>query len=389
MNFGRTIFAQLMDFIPQHQFRRCVERYDGDRRTRSFSCWDQFLCMAFAQLTYRESLRAIEACLRALPEKLYHSGLRGSISRSTLADANEKRDSRIYGDLAQWLMNEARTLYADDAFALNLERGVYAFDSTTIELCLSLFPWAEFHQWTAGVKLHTLLDLRGNIPRFARITHSRVHDSTVMDQLVFEAGAIYVFDRGYLDFSRLHLVQQRLATFVIRAKRGILFRRLASRSVSKETGLRCDQTVQCAGKRGLRDYPDKLRRVRFYDAERQRTLVFLTNNFALPALTIAEIYRSRWQVELFFRWVKQHLRIDRFYGTSPNAVKTQIWIALSVYLLVAIARKRLRVERDLYTILQVLSISLFEKADLAQALSELPVQIDRTLECNQLSLLDL
>lgn len=389
MNTGRTVFAQLMDLIPQHQFRRFVDRYNGNRRTRSFSCWNQFLCMAFAQLTYRESLRDIEACLRALPQKLYHSGLRGRISRSTLADANEKRDCRIYADLAQWLMKEARELYARDPFVLNLDRSVYAFDSTTIELCLSLFPWAAFHQWTAGVKLHTLLDLRGNIPRFACITHSRVHDSTVMPSLPIEPGAIYVFDRGYLDFSRLHAVHEQKATFVIRAKRGILFRRIASRTVEKTTGLRCDQTVQCAGKRGLRDYPDTLRRVRFYDAENKRTFIFLTNNFTLPALAIAQIYRSRWRIELFFRWIKQHLRIHRFYGTSPNAVKTQIWTALCVYLLVAIARKRLGIERDLFTILQVLSVSLFEKTLLREALSEIPAQIETGSDANQLSLLDL
>jgi uncharacterized protein DUF4372/DDE family transposase len=389
MNVGRTVFAQLMEFIPQHQFRRCVDRYHGNRRARSLTCWDQFLCMAFAQFTYRESLRDIEACLRAVPQKLYHSGLRGVVSRSTLAAANEKRDCRIYADLAHFLMSEARTLYARDPFLLNLDRSVYALDSTTIELCITLFPWAAFHKWTASVKLHTLLDLRGSIPRFARITLGRVHDGKIMDLVAFEPGAIYVFDRGYLDFSRLYGIEERQATFVTRTKRDIRFQRLSSRPVDKGIGLRCDQTVRCKGQRGKRDYPRALRRVRFYDMEQRRTLVFLTNNFVLPALTIAELYRSRWRIELFFRWIKQHLRIHRFYGVSANAVKTQIWIALCVYLLVAIARKRLGIDRDLYTILQVLSISLFEKITLAEAFSGEVLQIDEIHNGNQLPLFNL
>lgn len=388
MNSGRMVFAQLMDFLPAHQLRRSVAKYGGDRRVRTFSCRDQLLCMAFAQLTYRESLRDIEACLRAMSEKLYHMGIRGVVSRSTLADANEKRDARIYADLCTYLMGEARRLYANDKI-LDLDTIVYALDSSMIELCVSLFPWATFHRYTSAVKLHTLLDLRGNIPRYATITHGRVHDAHMLDHIPLDPGAIYVLDRGYLDLNRLYSLHQAQVTFVTRAKRDLKLRRLYSRPVDRSSGLRSDHTVVFTARRGSSHYPAQLRRIRYRDPEREDDLIFLTNNFALEAIKIAQLYRSRWQIELFFRWIKEHLRIRRFFGTSANAVKTQIWIALSVYLLVAIARKRLNVDRDLYTILQVLSISLFEKIPLAQALSADPYSLGATLDPNQLQLFTL
>ena len=370
MYSGQTVFAQLMDFSPAHEFRRCVERYRGHHKMKSFSCWDQFLCMAFAQLTYRESLRDIEACLRASSSKLYHMGIRSKVSRNTLAHANETRDWRIYADFAQVLIQAARTLYAETGFGLHLKRTVYALDSTTIDLCLSLFPWATFRKRKGAVKLHTLLDMRGSIPTVVIITPGTVHDVNILDELLFEAGAIYVMDRGYLDFARLHWIQESSAFFVTRARSNFQFRRLYSRAVDKTTGLQCDQTIALTGINSKNRYPDKLRRIRYRDPETQKRFDFLTNNFALSALTIVKLYRARWRVELFFKWMKQHLRIKAFYGTSDNAVKTQIWIAVSVYVLMATVKKRLELDPSLYTILQILSITLFEKTPILQALSQ-------------------
>lgn len=389
MYSGRMIFSQVMDAVPRHRFRRCVARYRGNYRVREFSCWHQYLTMAFAQLTYRRSLRDIEACLRVMADKLYHMGIRGRVSRSTLADANEKRDWRIYAELAQALIDAARKLYATEPLAVELDETVYALDSTTIDLCLSLFPWARFRDTKAAVKLHTLLDLRGSIPAFVHITEGRLHDVNVLDVLVPEAGAIYVLDRGYVDFSRLHLLHQLLAVFVVRAKRNFKFRRLYSHPVDRSTGLICDQTVRLTGYRSSRAYPENLRRIRYRDAETGQDLTLLTNNFDIPALTIAELYRCRWQVELFFKWIKQHLRIKSFYGTSDNAVRTQIWIAISVYVLVAILAKRLRIDHDLYTILQVLSVSVFEKIELSTAFTNIDYTQINDDPRNQLSLFDL
>jgi hypothetical protein len=369
MNRGRTVFSQLMEFAPHRAFQRSVRKYRGRYRSRSFSFWDQFLCMAFAQLTYRESLRDIEACLGAVPERLYHMGLSGPISRSTLADANEKRDWRIFAEFAQVLIAEARRLYATEPLGLELEETVYALDSTTIELCLDLFPWAHFQEASGAVKLHTLLDLRGNIPAYLWITDAKVHDVRILDLLLPEPGAIYVMDRGYVDFERLYRLHRARAVFVIRAKKNLACRRLYSHPVDRTTGLFCEQTVVLTGSRSAASYPEKLRRVRFKDPESGKAYTFLTNDFALPPLTVAKLYKYRWQIEIFFKWIKQHLRIKAFYGRSPNAVKTQIWIAISTYVLVAIARKRLGIERDLYTLLQILSVTLFEKVPLQQALA--------------------
>ena len=357
-------------FSTAKKFRQCVNRYNGNYRVRSFKCYDQLLCMAFAQLTYRESLRDIECCLRAMHEKLYHMGIRGKVSRSTLADANEVRDWRIYSDFAQILIHEARHLYAEDDFGLELNDTVYALDSSTIDLCLSLFPWARFRKTKAAVKLHTLLDLRGDIPTFIWITDGKVHDVNVLDYLVPEPGAIYVMDRAYLDFQRLYQMHQDLAIFVTRSKTNTGLRRLYSHKVDKATGVRYDQTVVPTGFYTKKDYPDKLRRIKYFDAEKGRAFIFLTNQFTLPALTIAELYRCRWRVEIFFKWIKQHLRIKKFFGTSENAVKTQIWIAISTYVLVAIMKKRMKIDLSLYTILQILSISLFEKKPIYQVLTE-------------------
>jgi hypothetical protein len=386
---GRTVFAQIMDFVPRHAFDRCVRRYKGNFRVRTFRCWDQFLCMAFAQLTARESLRDVEACLRSRPGQLYHMGIRGKISRSTLAEANEKRDWRIYADFAQVLIAEARRLYAEESFSLELDETVYALDSTTIELCLSLFPWARFRKRKGGVKMHTLLDLRGQIPVFVTITHALVHDVRILDALVPEPGAIYVMDRAYIDFARLYRLDEQRAFFVTRAKKNLQFRRLYSHPVERTTGLVCDQTIRLTGFYSSRDYPDQLRRVRYRDPETGRRLTFLTNNTSFPALTVAELYRCRWQVELFFKWIKQHLRIKSFYGTSENAVKTQIWIAISAYVLIAILRKKLGIDRNLYTILQILSLSLFEKVPLSQVLTEAVHTPDKDHPANQLPLFDL
>jgi hypothetical protein len=386
---GQFVFAQLMDFLPRREFNACVTRYAGDRRWRGFSCRDQFFSLGFAQLTFRESLRDVEICLRALGPKLYHAGFRGKVSRSTLADANRRHDWRIYADFAQVLIRRARKLYAQEPLGVDLKQTIYALDSTTIDLCLSLFPWARFRRRKGAIKLHTLLDVRGNIPCFVHISHGKMHDVTVLDQLPIEPGAFYVMDRGYVDFQRLYRFTTAAAFFVTRGKRNLDCTRRARRPIDKATGLRSDQTVVLAGPKSSRLYPEPLRRIAFYDAARQRRLVFLTNNFALPALTIAQLYRCRWQVELFFKWIKQHLRIKAFYGTSDNAVKTQVWIAISIYVLVAIVKKELRIERSLYEILQVLSLTLFEKTPLFQALHvEIPHKSEPTPP-KQLRLFDL
>jgi len=382
------VFTQLMTFLPKHEFRSCVQRYRGDRRSRNFSCLDQFLCMAFAQLTYRDSLRDIETCLRAIQSKLYHLGIRGKVSRSTLADANERRDWRIYSDFAQALIRHARQLYAADSFGVDLEHTAYALDSTTIDLCLSLFPWAEFRRNKGAIKLHTLLDLRGNIPCFVLITDGKTSDVTVLDKLVIEPGAFYVKDRGYIDFARLHRFTRNMAFFVTRAKRNMDYSRRCYRPVDKSTGLRSDQTIILTGPKTSKAYPVPLRRVSFCDPETEKRFVFLSNNFLLPALTIARIYKCRWQVELFFKWIKQNLRIKTFYGTSPNAVKTQIWIAISVYVLVAIVRKELKLDKSPGEILQILSITLCEKTPIFTVLSGQSTGTDDSPCCNQLPLFD-
>lgn len=387
MNIGKTVFAQLMDFVPSFQFHQCVDRYNGNYKVKTFSCWDQFLCMAFAQLTYRESLRDIEACLRMAKSKLYHMGIRGKVSRNTLAHANEKRDWRIYADFAQVLIKIARQLYAGEDFGLELDQTVYAFDSTTIDLCLSVFPWAKFRRGKAAVKLHTLLDLRGNIPVVISITSGKIHDVNALDDLFFEPGAIYIFDRAYVDFERLYRIHLSGAFFVTRSKSNFVFTRLYSLPVDKSTGVRADQIITVTGFYTLKDYPEKLRRIRYFDSETKRRFVFMTNNFTLPAIIIAQLYKCRWQVELFFKWIKQHLRIKAFYGTTENAVKTQIWIAISVYVLVAIVKKRLKLDRSLYTILQISSVSLFEKTPLLQVLSTTHYENEDTIDDNQLNLL--
>jgi transposase len=369
VNVGRTIFAQLMDFVSPYEFRTCVDRYGGHYKVQTFSCWDQFLCLAFAQLTFRESLRDIQACLRVAQPKLYHMGFRSVVARNTLAHANEVRDWRIYADFAQGLIATARHLYATEPFGVALEHTVYAFDSTTIDLCLALFPWATFRKRKGAVKLHALLDLRGNIPTVCFLTPGSVHDVNLLDQVVIEAGAFYIFDRAYLDFARLYRLHQSKGFFVTRAKRNFRFRYLDSQPVDRTTGVHSDQVIRLYGFYSKQSYPDRLRRIRYFDATHRRWLVFLTNNFTLPALTIAQLYKCRWQVELFFKWLKQHLRIKAFYGTSENAVKTQLWVAIAVYVLVAIVKKQLRLEASLYTLLQILSVSLFEKIPLDQALA--------------------
>ena len=386
MNFGRTVFSQLLEHVPHKEFQKCVTRYRGDGHWPGFSCWDQYLAMAFAQLTYRESLRDIEACLRSVGGKLYHMGFRSKVARSTLADANETHDWRIFADFAQVLIGMARPLYAHDPIAVDLDQSLYALDSTTIDLCLSLFPWARFRQRKAAVKMHTLLDLHGNIPTFIRITDGTVHDVNILDEFLPEAGAFYVMDRGYIDFERLYVFTLCSAFFVVRTKENILLQRRYSHPVDKSTGVRSDQTVILTAIDSAKAYPDTLRRVSFYDADTDKRLKFLTNNFVLPALTIAQLYKARWQVELFFRWIKQHLRIKAFFGTSENAVKTQIWIAVSVYVLVAIVRKRLGLEASLYQILQILSITLFEKVPILQALEASDSQSDLPNSSNQLNL---
>ncbi|HSB77200.1 MAG TPA: IS4 family transposase [Candidatus Methylomirabilis sp.] len=389
MYTGRTVFAQLMDLIPRRAFERCVARYPSPRQLRTFTCYDQFLCLAFAQLTYRESLRDIETCLRALQPKLYHAGLRGRVSRSTLADANETRDWRIAGDFAQTLIHRARALYGDEPFAVDVAQTAYAFDATTIDLCLALFPWARFRRHKAAVKLHTLLDLRGPIPTVVAITDGRAADVTLLDVLVFEPGAFYILDRGYTDFARLYRITEALAFFVIRGKRGLDYVRRLSRPVDTTTGLRSDQTIVLCGPKTATLYPVPLRRITYVDRETGQRFVFLTNNFALPALQIAQLYKCRWQVELFFKWIKQHLRIKAFYGTSVNAVKTQIWIAISMYVLVAILKKEHHLKRSLYELLQILSVTLFERVPLSQVVTAFPEQVPMVDSYNQLPLFDL
>ena len=388
MNQGKLVFAQVMEHLPLTTFRRCVGRYQGERKVKTFSCLDQFLCMAFAQLTYRESLRDLEACLRAQRSKLYHLGLRSVVARNTLANANAVRDWRIYADFAQRLMGIARTLYRDEPFGVDLADSVYALDATTIDLCLSVFPWAPFRSTKAAVKLHTLLDLRGNIPSFIHISDGKMHEVNILDQLLPEPGAFYVMDRGYLDFERLYRIHEAGSFFVTRGKSNLKIERRYSHPVDRSTGLICDQTVVLTVFYSQKGFPAPLRRIRFKDPESGKTLIFLTNNFTLPALTITQLYRCRWQVELFFKWIKQHLRIKAFFGTSENAVKSQIWIAVSVYVLVAIVKKRLKVAASLYEMLQILSLTMFEKTPLDQLLNrsiEDAIFIDA---CNQLSLFE-
>jgi len=386
MHVGSLVFAQLMDLLPLHAFHRSVQRYEGQHYVKSFSCLDQFLVMAFAQLTFRESLRDVEACLSAVPSKLYHMGIRSSVSRSTLADANESRDWRIFADFAQALIGIARRLYRDEDFGLQLNETVYALDATTIDLCLALFPWAKFRQHKGAVKLHTLLDLRGNIPSFIHITDGKVHDINVLDVLIPEPGSFYVMDRGYLDFARLYGLTQNQAFFVVRSKENLQFRRIYSRPIDKSTGLRCDQTIVVTGPLTSQLYPEKLRRVGYFDATNQKRFSFLSNNFVLPALTITQLYKCRWQVELFFKWIKQHLRIKAFFGTTENAVRTQVWIAVSVYVLVAILKKQLNLDLSLYTILQILSLTPFEKAPILQVLTEFTNTTQERDNPNQLKL---
>ena len=388
MNPGRTVFAQLMDHLPLKAFHRCVARYRGDHKVRRFSCLDQLLCMAFAQLTFRESLRDIEVCLRVVGPKLYHMGFRGAVSRSTLADANERRDWRIYADFAMVLIGQARELYAGDPFGVNLKNAAYALDATTIDLCLSVFPWAKFRSAKGGVKVNTLLDLRGNIPAFVHICPANTHEMKVLDLLTFEAGAFYIVDRGYLDFTRLYRIHQSRAFFITRPKKNLVYERRYSKAVNKSTGVRFDQTVALTGFYTSLGYPEPLRRIGFIDAKTRKRLSFLTNNFDLSPLTIARLYRARWQVELFFKWLKQYLRIKAFYGTSENAVKTQIWTAIAVYVLVAIVKKRMGLEKSLYTILQILSLSLFEKEPILSALSRDGLLPEEAESENQLPLFD-
>ncbi len=386
MYLGKTLFAQLMDFLPWKTFHRIVDRCDGDRYVKSLTCADQFRVMAFAQLTYRESLRDIEVCLSAQSSKLYHMGFRQEIKRSTLSDANESRDWRIHEEFAQHLIVQARKLYIGDSFGIDLENTTYALDSTTIDLCLSLFPWALFRSTKSAVKMHTLLDLRGNIPSFIHISDGKLGDVNVLDVLVLEAGAIYVMDRGYLDFSRLYMMHQAQAFFVTRAKSNTRMRRVYSAAVDRSTGIICDQTVALTGIISRKDYPEHLRRIRFKDPETGKTLVFLTNNFTLSAATLCALYKARWQVELFFKWIKQHLRIKKFYGNSENAVKSQIWIAVSVYVLVAIVKKRLKLEASLYTLLQIFSLTLFEKMPIQQAFAGSDYISEQGNTTNQLNL---
>jgi hypothetical protein len=389
MYAGKLVFSQVLEHLPTHEFRKCVTRYGGDYKSRGFSCLDQFLCLSFAQLTYRESLRDIEACLRSVPEKLHHLGFRGNIARSTLADANEVRDWRIYADLAEVLIRIARPMYASDPLGTDLDATVYALDSTTIDLCLAVFPWAAFRQRKAAVKLHTLLDLRGSIPTFIEISDGKRHDVHLLDDITPEPGAYYVMDRAYLDFKRLHALHRCGAFFVTRTKTTVVLLRRYSHKVPPDTGITSDQTVVLGTSGSANNYPDTLRRVRFVDPEKGHHLIFLTNNFDLPALTIAHLYKSRWQVELFFKWIKQHLRIKRFYGHSENALKTQIWTAVATYVLIAILKKRLRLDASLHEILQVLSLNLFEKTPILQLLGAVESHQKSCGFSNQLNLFDL
>lgn len=389
MNSGQYVFSQVMGFLPLRRFHSCVNRYGGNRKVHRFSCLDHFLVMAFAQLTYRESLRDIEACLRAMQPKLYHMGIRSKVSRNTLANANEVRDWRVYADFAHILIDRARRLYADEDFGEELRQAdLYALDATTIDLCLTLFPWARFRRAKSAVKLHTLMDLRGSIPSFIHISDGKYHDVNVLDLLVPEAGAYYIMDRAYLDFERLYTLHRSSAFFVTRARKNFRFRRRYSSEVDREGGVRCDQTIVLSSFYPRKKYPEPLRRIHFIDPITQKRVIFLTNQFELPAMTIASLYKARWRIELFFKWIKQHLRIKAFFGTSENAVKVQIWIAISTYLLVAILKKELGIQQSLYTILQVLSVSLFEKTPLLQALSGHPSEFDQSDFCKQLTLFD-
>ena len=389
MYTGKTVFAQLLDHLPLHQFRRCVKRYKGNYKVQSFTCLDHYLCLFFAQLTYRESLRDITTCLLGMQNKLYHMGIRGKIARSTLADANEKRDWRIYQDFAHILIHHARELYSKDAFGVSLKETVYALDSTMIDLCLALFPWAKFRTHKGAVKMHTLLDLRGNIPSFVAITDGMVHDVNILDVLIIEPGSFYIMDRGYTDFDRLHHIHQAQGFFVIRGKSNLSFQRQCSRPVDKSKGFRCDQTIKLTGPSSSVYYPEQLRRIRYVDPQTGKSYVFLTNNFELSAEVIADLYKCRWQIELFFKWIKQHLRIKAFYGTSENAVKTQIWIAISVYVLIALVKKKLNLDITLYTFLQILSVSVFEQVDILQLVTNSAGTIQNVYNCNQLNLFDL
>ncbi len=390
MNEGKTVFSQIMDFIPKYEFDMNVKKYKGNYKMRHFSCWDQFLSMSFAQLTYRSSLRDIEACLNAQPQKLYHMGIRGNITRTNLANANQNRDWRIYAEFAQRLIFMARNLYQNDNLAdIDLDNIIYALDSTTIDLCLSLFPWAKFRRRKGAVKLHTLLDLRGSIPTFIEITDGSVHDVNILDVLITEPGSYYIMDRAYIDYKRLYWLNKELGYFIVRAKKNLKFKRLYSNKVDKSTGLRCDQVVKLTGFYRKKDYPETIRRVKFYDSENQKIFVFLTNNFDIPAFTVALLYKNRWKIELFFKWIKQHLKIKSFYGTSLNAVKTQIWISISVYVMIAIIKKTLKIEMSLYKILQILSVSVFEKVSIIQLLTEANYKTERHHTPNQLILWDL
>lgn len=389
MHSGQLIFSQLMEFLPRHEFAKCVARYHGNRRARRFRCWDQFLVMAFAQLTFRESLRDIETCLRAMPEKLYHAGIRGAIARSTLADANEARDWRIWADFAHVLIAEARRLHADEPFGVRLKANAYVLDATVIDLCLTLFPWAQFRRHKSAVKMNTLLDLRGNIPCFLHITAGSVHEVHTLDELPLEAGAYYVMDRGYVDFGRLHRFTREQAFFIVRGKDNLDFRVHESREVDKTTGLRADQTVRLCGPRTRRLYPECLRRISYTDPEHNVHFIFLTNNFHMAASTIARLYHCRWEVELFFKWIKQYLRIKAFLGTSENAVQTQLWIAISVYVLVAIAKKHLHASQSMGEILQILSLTLFEKTPILQVFSAAKMTVSQSDSCNSLPLLEI
>jgi len=389
MYTGKTVFAQLIEHLPLYHFRRCVMRYGGNHKVKTFTCLDQYLCLFFAQLTYRESLRDITTCLLGMQNKLYHMGIRGTIARSTLADANETRDWRIYQDFAHVLIHHARELYCKDSFGMTLDNTVYALDSTTIDLCLSLFPWAKFRTHKGAVKMHTLLDLRGNIPSFIAITDGKVSDVNILDMLIIEPGSFYIMDRGYIDFERLYNIHQSQGYFVTRGKSNLSFRRQYSHSVDKSTNVLCDQTIMLANVKSAKEYPDKIRRIKYADPESGKLFVFLTNNFILPAQVIAQLYKSRWKIELFFKWIKQHLRIKVFYGTSENAVKTQIWTAISVYVLIALVKKRMNLDITLYTFLQILSVSVFEKVDIKQLVTNSTRTTERIYTCNQLNLFDL
>ena len=389
MYTGKTVFAQLQEHLPIHQFRQCVKRYGGNHKVQSFTCLDQYLCLFFAQLTYRESLRDITTCLLGMQNKLYHMGIRGTIARSTLADANEKRDWRIYQDFAHILIHHARELYSKDSFGVTLQETVYALDSTTIDLCLALFPWAKFRTHKGAIKMHTLLDLRGNIPSFIAITDGKVHDVNILDILMIDPGSFYIMDRGYIDFDRLFHIHQSPGFFVIRSKSNLSFKRRYSHPIDKSTGVRCDQTIVLANFKVAKEYPEKMRRIKYADPETGKLFVFLTNNFMLSAQVIAKLYKSRWQIELFFKWIKQHLRIKAFYGTSENAVKTQIWTAISVYVLIALVKKRMNLDITLYTFLQILSVSVFEKVDILQLVTNSSGITEDTYISNQLNLFEI